>query len=669
MILKRLWSLIVIWLATALAVLLCSWIFSSVEVTDFAQALVAALLIGLANALIWPTLIRFALPLTVVTLGLGALVLNGVIVLLVAAIAPGLDVHGLGGGIACALVITAVTTLVSGMLFIDDDVRVAGHLARRAAERRGEVTKTDVPGVLFLEIDGLAHDVLRRAMRDGNAPTLARWVREGTHHLVRWETDWSSQTGACQAGLLHGNNHDMPAFRWWEKDRNAAIVTNHPRDAAELERRVSDGHGLLHADGASRANILSGDAVYSLLTMSRVLDARVRGYGHDYFTYFASPYNTARTLLLSLVEIASELRAAVVQRRRDVRPRIERDWKYALVRAWGTVVQRDIQVESVLGDVYAGRPVVYSTFLAYDEVAHHSGLERADTLAVLRHVDQAIGRIVRAAGNAPRPYEVVVLSDHGQTQGETFLQRYAETLEAVVQRACATDDVRADSSAENEAMGRLEAALTEAGGTSSAGGRAVARVTRGRQVDGEVRLEKQQREKPEKEIPEISVMASGCLGLITFPQIPGRVTNNQLMERYPALVDTLRNHPGIGFLMVDGVVYGPRGTRNVRAGEAAEGEDPLAPYGPNTAEHVKRTDSFPHCPDVVVNSTWWPEIEEVAAFEELVGSHGGLGGPQSYPFVLGPSKLRQPEGMVVGAEGMHRVLRGWLAQLGQDAYR
>ena len=109
-------------------------------------------------------------------------------------------------------------------------------------------------------------------MRDGNAPELARWVHDGSHRLVRWETDWSSQTGACQAGLLHGDNDDMPAFRWWEKDHGKPIVTNHPRDAAELERRHSDGRGLLHADGASRANILSGDAPHTLLTMSTVLD-------------------------------------------------------------------------------------------------------------------------------------------------------------------------------------------------------------------------------------------------------------------------------------------------------------------------------------------------------------------------------------------------------------
>ncbi len=145
--------------------------------------------------------------------------------------------------------------------------------------------------MLLLEIDGLAHEVVLRALRDGTMPNLARWVAAGSHRLERWETDLSSQTGACQAGILHGNNEDWPAFRWWEKDRGKPIVTNHPRDAAELESRHSNGRGLLFADGASRANILSGDAPHSMLTMSTVL-VRRRPLGRDYAVYFAQPYGS-----------------------------------------------------------------------------------------------------------------------------------------------------------------------------------------------------------------------------------------------------------------------------------------------------------------------------------------------------------------------------------------
>ena len=167
---------------------------------------------------------------------------------------------------------------------------------------------TDVPGVYFLEIDGLAHEVLRRAIRDGNAPEPRALAARRLAPADGWETDWSSQTGACQAGLLHGNNDDMPAFRWWEKDSGTRDRHQPPEDAAEIERRHSDGRGLLHEDGASRANILSGDAPHTLLTMSTVLDRTRPGrIGQDYFAYFANPYSVTRTSLLAFADIAQEL--------------------------------------------------------------------------------------------------------------------------------------------------------------------------------------------------------------------------------------------------------------------------------------------------------------------------------------------------------------------------
>jgi hypothetical protein len=352
----------------------------------------------------------------VLTLGIAALVLNGVLAMFAIDLLPRAEVATVLDGIAITIVVAGLTAAVYSLLAIDEDDAWHRNVVRRQARRRGQVTESDVPGVLFLEIDGLAHDVLLRALQDGNAPHLASWVRAGSHRLRCWETDWSSQTGACQAGLLHGDNEDMPAFRWWEKERSAAIVTNHPRDAEEIERRHSDGRGLLHADGASRANILSGDAPHSMLTMSTALRRR-RPIGKDYAAYFARPYAAARTLVLSLADIGRERRAARSQVRDDVRPRIHRSRSYVFARAWGTVVQRDLQVATVIGDVLAGRPVIYTTFLAYDEVAHHSGIERHDALAVLRDLDRQIARIARACEDGPRPYRLVVLSDHGQSQG------------------------------------------------------------------------------------------------------------------------------------------------------------------------------------------------------------------------------------------------------------
>ena len=668
---------IVVWLLTAAALHLMSAILSGFVIEGEGSALAAAAAIGLVNALVWPLVIRVALPFTVLTLGLGVLALNGLVVYGISLIEPGMHVSTVGAGVAVAIGITVVNTLATSLLAIDDDDFYYRNVLKRQARRHGAPAgETDVPGVYFLEIDGLAHAVVQRAIRDGHLPTLASWIREGGHTLLPWETDWSSQTGACQAGLLHGSNEDMPAFRWWEKDRGKPIVTNHPKDAAEIERRHSDGKGLLHEDGASRANILSGDAPHTLLTMSTVLDRDRPGrLGEDYYAYFSNPYSVTRTIALMIGDIAQELYFAAQQRRRDIRPRIKRSFSYALVRAWGTVIQRDLQVAAVIGDLYAGRPVGYTTFLAYDEVAHHSGVERVDALATLRRVDKQIARIAAAAADAPRPYHLVVLSDHGQSQGETFLDRYGESLEDLVSAACSAESVEAQDAGSDESLSYLGAGLTEAGGSEGMLGRGVRVVTRGKRVEGEVRLGDEGPPPGDDgdELPELSVMASGCLGLITFPREPGRVTMERIEQLYPALLPALCEHPGIGFAMVrserDGAVaLGARGRVRL-SDEDVEGEDPLAPFGPNAARHLRRTDGFEHCPDIVVNSTYWEDTDEVAAFEELVGSHGGMGGEQSYPFALAPSDWAMPADPVVGAEAMHRYLRRWLADLGHHAYQ
>jgi uncharacterized membrane protein YvlD (DUF360 family) len=213
------------WLLTAATLMALGALLTDVHVHDWRAALGAAALIGLLNAFIWPFIIRVALPFTVLTLGLGAIVLNGALILLVAALDPGIHISSLGAGIVVAFVLTAVNTAVTTLLALDDDDFWYRNVVKRQARRTAKPEPTDVPGLFFIEIDGLAHDVLVRAMRDGNAPNMARWVRGGTYNLARWETDWSSQTGACQAGLLHGDNNDMPAFRWWEKERGAPIVT------------------------------------------------------------------------------------------------------------------------------------------------------------------------------------------------------------------------------------------------------------------------------------------------------------------------------------------------------------------------------------------------------------------------------------------------------------
>ena len=675
---RAIFHVLTAWLITAVALRLLSTLIPGYDVESWKAAIWGAAWIGILNALLWPLLIRFALPITVLTLGFAAILLNGVIVWLASRFVDGFNVETVWAGIIVAIWITIVTTIVTTLFGIDDDDFYYRNVVKRAAKRGGAIA-SDVPGIFFLEIDGLGHDVLQRAIRNGDAPTMSRWLHDGSHRLITWETDWSSQTGASQTGLLHGSNEGIVAFRWWEKDRGVAVASSSIKDVMAIEQRLSNGEGILHSDGASRANMYSGDAPHSLLTISTVLrrDRHEGRLGGDYYAYFANPYNLARTFILVIAEIVRELWQANQQKRLDIQPRVHRGlFPYPLMRAWMSIVQRDLQVQALIGDVYAGRPVAYTTFSGYDEVAHHSGIERRETLDVLRRLDRQFARIATAAEEAPRPYRFVVLSDHGQSQGATFKQRYETTLEELVKAECASDDLEATTQSD-EGWTYLSAAATEAARGAGFLGKTVRGLTRKKHVGdavvlGEHERERQAHEDARKAIPEVVAMASGCLGLVYFPREPGRLTLERLNEIHPTVIPTLRDHPGIGFLLVrsekDGaVVLGANGT-NYLDQDRVEGEDPLAPFGPNAAAHVRRTDGFEHCGDIMVNSTYWDEADEVAAFEELCGSHGGMGGEQAYAFVLVPPDFDLPDDMIVGAEEMHRWMRRWLADAGQDGY-
>ena len=661
------------WLILWVLVALIFWgivaLLPGIGVPSFGAVLLTTGLVALLNALLWPVLIRVLLPLTVLTFGLGSLVLNAAIVSISVKLVDG-SAPGFLEAIAAAFFLSVSLTLLAPALSIDDDARQL-RVVRRRARRVRDANRTEIPGVILFEVDGLAEPVLRRALREGHAPTMADWLDRGTHRIVPWECDLSSQTGASQAGLLLGSNEDMPAFRWYEKDSGRTMVSNHSKDAVEIERRHSDGGGLLAAGGASRGNMFSGDAPHCSATMSVLRDRR-RSSAREYFAYFADPYGFTRTIALYIWDIVLELRAARRQRKWG-EEHINRGGIYPLLRGAITVVMRDLNLATLLGDIVEGVPVAYSTFVGYDEVAHHSGIEQPDAFAVLKQHDARLERLERAIGQAPRPYHLVVLSDHGQSQGRPFRQRYGTELGELVQGALSGGNVYAPAPSD-EGLTSVGGALTDARDEDTAAGRMLARATRDRVVDGDVVIgpKAEAAEEMAEDASENTaiVLASGGLGLISLPERDHRLTIEEIEDLHPRLIGTLVDHPGIGFVMArsdgDGaVVLGAGGRRRLRDDQVT-GRDPLVDFGPNAADHLRRTDGFAHCPDILVNCMYDPDANEVAPFEEFMGSHGGLGGWQSRPFALVPSEWSEPETPIIGVRAMHDALRGWLSQTGLE---
>ena len=637
----RVLHLLLVWLLTAMAVFLAAVIVPGVRVGSFADALVAAVLIGALNGVLPPVVAALRLPFTLILGFVVILLLDALILLLASHVdSNSLQVASFGWALLAALVISALILVLEVILGANDDDTYSLRVIARVARRQGTRVSTDVPGILFLEIDGLALPVLERAMRDGQTPNMARWLETGGYRLDEWETDLSSQTGASQAGILLGSNDDVPAFRWVEKETGKVMACSSPADCAAVEGRLAHGDGLLAEDGASRGNLFSGEADAVILTASR-LSAEKRA-NPGYRSFLANGFNVTRLLVLFFWEVLIEWVAATQQRRRDVRPRGQRGGKYPFMRAALCVGVRDLIVFGVLSDMMRGRPAVYATFSSYDEVAHHSGLERADTLEALRKLDQQFGRIERARRYAPRPYKLVVLSNHGQTQGATFKQRNGYDLRELVERSISGGSV-----------------THLAGGDEhdAAVGQAVAEAT-GREQEGRGNGTRDD---------DVIVLASGNLGLIYLMKERRRLCLEEIDERHPRLLEVLRRHPHIGFVMVHSrdrraVVLGPRGSRDLDA-DLIDGEDPLAPFPPNAAAHLRRADGFTHVPDILVNSFYDRRLEQGCAFEELISFHGGLGGLQTRPFILRPADLPMPSEPVVGAAAVHDLLLGWRRSL------
>jgi uncharacterized membrane protein YvlD (DUF360 family) len=638
----KVFPLLVSWFATGVALMVASWALPGVDIVTFRGALVVAVIVAALNAIIPPILASLRLPLTLVLGFLLVLIADALILQLAAEFRVTDDlitVDNFGWALLAAFIVAAVSVVLAVLLGSDDMGSIRN--AQRIAKRQGIIASTEVPGIVYLEIDGLAKPVLQRAMRDGNAPNMARWARE-THSLVEWETDLSSQTGASQAGILLGSNEDISAFRWVEKETATMMTCSAPPDCAELERRLGTGIGLLVGGGASRGNLLSGEADDVILTVSR-MDAEKKS-NPGYRAFFANGDNATRTLVLFGWEVILEWVAALRAIRRDVQPRGHRGGIYPLMRGALCVFVRDLIVSGVLTDIMRGRPAIYATFSSYDEVAHHSGLERADTLEALRKLDDHFGQIERACHYAPRPYEIVVLSDHGQTQGATFKQRNGYGLDEFVERSLAGGDVSGMAGGdEQNAMVGL--ALTEATGTTS------------------------DKKRPKNDVSDrdVVVMGSGNLGLIYLMEERRRLTMEEIDERHPELLPALRAHPHVGWLLVrssehGAVALGANGTHYLAQGRV-EGEDPLAHFSPHAPQHLLRTDGFEHVGDIMVGSFYDPELDEGCAFEELISFHGGIGGLQTRPFILHPEHLEVPPGPILGAASVHGILASWRHQL------
>ena len=631
-------------IGNVLGIYLISFLGLGVQVHQFDDIILLVLFISLVNSILWPILTRIAMPFLVFTFGFGTLILNGC---LLNFFAPLFEIEIQGLAIVLApIAMAAVTTILSAIITIDDDSSYY-RVVLKDAEKKRKTEIKDYPGVIIVEIDGLAHEVLCEAVEKGHMPTVKEMIDSGDYNLRMWETDLSSQTGASQAGILHGNNEGIVAFRWIEKDNdNHMMQCSGPTKVPELEKRISNGDGLLVDNGASRSNLFSGDTDNVIFTFSKILNIK-KLYNKAWYSVFSNPSNFARIVALLLADIILEIWSQIIHKIKDIRPRVKRGIAYVITRAFTNVFMREINTSTLIGDMMIGDiDVAYSTYLGYDEIAHHSGVRDNDAWYALRGMDKQIKHLIDANRYSPRDYQFVIQSDHGQTNGATFTQRYGETFEDFVKSLLPKDMkvfAKMDSNQDNVAKEYHPFSRKNK------------------------KLEKEKEEEEELGDSEVIVLASGNLAMIYLTQWSQRLTYEELNSYFPELLPGIIENEYVGFILVKShehgdLAIGKNGTYFLDSGKI-EGENPLEGFGDNIVRHLKRTSSFEHTPDILVNSFYDEKADEVCAFEELVGSHGGVGGEQSQPFILHPSTWNVSDEEIVGAENIYRLLKENLAEL------
>jgi uncharacterized membrane protein YvlD (DUF360 family) len=608
--------LAIILVLSAIAFAITDWLDPGISILRPIGAVEMVVIMALLNAVVRPLVLALVAPHSLLLTGITVLVAQVLVFFAAAQLAPDVTVDGAVSAIIGSFLYAILNSVLTAFVGVDSSDSFYSLLIQQMLMQE-TASPTDRPGLVIVQIDGLAYPILAGRIRAGSVNTMAPWLNDGTHVLSRWEVLLPSMTSASQAGILHGNNDGIPAFRWYERDRHHLMVSSNPADAAEIVRRVSNGQGLLSNNGASIGNLVTGDATRSYLTTAALREpGQGLGESRAFLGFFFSPTGYVRAITMFIGELLKEQVQARRTRRSGMQPQLRRGLKYAGMRAASNVIVRQLNTSLVIEEMYRGTNVIYADFTGYDELAHHCGPERVESFDALDGVDRVLGTLERAASHAPRPYRFVVLSDHGQSLGATFKQRYGKTLGEVVRDLMGGRATLFQPAGRGEGGASVNTFLSEV--TRSQGvGPAVARAAfAGRTAAGHVNLEHHDVPPPAAQ-STIVVVGSGNLGLVWFTGHDHRLISSRSGAW---VIASSRRRLA--------TVCGPNGT---------VGSSPSSQY-----DHA---------------------LGHVAAFEELIGSHGGLGGPQTEGFILHPADWALDEDVPVGAPAIYRNLRAWLASI------
>lgn len=665
----------VVWVADAASITITALLLPGIYFVRegpfwYLHPFVVALLFGLLNSLVRPVLIVLLLPITFVTLGLATLLLNAGLFYFMHILVGSFVIESFGAAVIGVLVLTMVNTLLGNLIQLGDDYSFYATMMNKFSAMTGpKDAEADVHRLVMLQIDGLSHATIKKAIRRGKMPYLSAMLKQRRWAMRKWFSGLPSQTSAVQAGLFYGDSFDIPGFRWYDKREQRLVTSSNAGDMKALDDRFGSVPNPLLKNGTCINSLIHGGAAKKILTVSAMSDKDLkqhRGSLEDFAIFSLHPYLYTRTMLLMVWDFLVDRAEAMMDLVRRKKPKLTRSIKFSFLRALVNAFFRESTTYFVMEDIVRGIPIIYANYLGYDMVAHSSGPNSWDALNTLTGIDRQIKKIGRMIKKNPlHHFDLVILSDHGQTESVPFKNLYKKSLREVIEDHLETR--LSEPGGHPAELGYFNTLLREVRMVEEAYG--TRSIRSGRRTLERLHSRIHEEYEEEKESGGIVVCASGNLAHVYFTENPQRVPTEYLIEKYPTLLEYLVFHPGVGFVVTtnqDGepIMMAKEGMRRLKSG-GVEGGDPVARFANgNDPDLIVKTlvdlCGYPNSGDLIINGNILKN-GRVVTFEPQRGTHGGLGGEQTGAFLISRRRFRGALDSVRGPEEMHRFLTGLLA--------
>lgn len=477
-------------------------------------------------------------------------------------------------------------------------------------------------GLVILHIDGLGYDYLRWALQQGRMPFLKQLIDEEGYQVQRYRCGVPSTTPFCQAGILYGENDEIPSFRWYDKQSGIDVSFGGFSTFRHVIHKYFRNTEALTSGGAAIATCYpdSSKASYRL------------GYREHGHSLQAQDFTQRRVVLnwaTNPLNLLDWLRRGLWQ-----------IWKANVQYFWTMLRGKPIAKTYVIGDMLEeillhqltrfavvqamqeNYPVIYGAFYAYDETGHAFGPDSDYAYRILRHIDNSIRRIAaqrQRSDPEAREYDMVILSDHGQVETVPYERQYGRHFADIAAEWLPTYEVE-------EQKGK--------------------RITRKGAIDGQVTLS-----------------YSGGLAHWYFKNISWRLQHDELEERFPGLIDKVANTPGIGMVLTRNnstdiitteqghLEFNPhhRLSPEVRA-VLGQYDDPEI-----LAQQLHKLNSFQRSGDLIFFGKFLNHHQ--VNFENQIGGHGSIGGEQLFPFILTKKEWNLDTSDVYCASDLYPLLK------------